>query len=748
MLSLVEDVSTQKQLVDIQNDLMSRLNQLNDRAVMVRSASYDETQTVQLEELKNELGEVNDILEELKQKESKPIKLVLHSDDLKISSVVDQYENLNQLLNETEEQLVDEVAYMTLQSTITKEIQELHYMVNEAWKVESDVNATTSNLQKAVDDLKNGRSHLTALQDAYDKLERIPNTDSLREKAIDEISTLNEQYDNVERNLEDRLDMLNKFDEIVDSVNKQLMDLENNVRELEVPSANCELSIADKGLNDVNELRESLKKLYELKEQLTPLLKPVFTVEDFDNRLSDVNKNFQDWHDDIVKKKQELEAENNLSSLINDFEQTLINAENDFEKLELTMNELKNFRDMILPMVVEKSDRIRDLILPVKTENIEQLYHNVDILTDRYNDLSTRVNDKLNDTMEQENLVDDIQRELDNMEQKADDFLNKYIIPQDLLIAMEDVDQLRSLLDQIPTSAIENITERGLKENLIKKSDAIKNKIKNLLIPLEKDIRKEQELMHDLHEILSTLTSIGDDVIAVDPIIEPSQQLESIGQLAENLRKLKGKVEKLEGRLQSTEGMVKRASVTDDLFGRVVQLQNALDDKKGKLTDRAKLYAITPEISLINESVQNYVNEMEQIPMQTVEEQNAALNELEGKKHQLENLLENIPQGDEGNELREKGCWLLGQLNDILKRLGGAVGEKFAALASFNAIKDEIETQLSSLQAIPTSISNEITISELDNRLQDINVSFFFFCLFISKYFLSFFTIISLLFEI
>lgn len=726
MLSLVEDVSTQKQLVDIQNDLMSRLNQLNDRAVMVRSASYDETQTVQLEELKNELGEVNDILEELKQKESKPIKLVLHSDDLKISSVVDQYENLNQLLNETEEQLVDEVAYMTLQSTITKEIQELHYMVNEAWKVESDVNATTSNLQKAVDDLKNGRSHLTALQDAYDKLERIPNTDSLREKAIDEISTLNEQYDNVERNLEDRLDMLNKFDEIVDSVNKQLMDLENNVRELEVPSANCELSIADKGLNDVNELRESLKKLYELKEQLTPLLKPVFTVEDFDNRLSDVNKNFQDWHDDIVKKKQELEAENNLSSLINDFEQTLINAENDFEKLELTMNELKNFRDMILPMVVEKSDRIRDLILPVKTENIEQLYHNVDILTDRYNDLSTRVNDKLNDTMEQENLVDDIQRELDNMEQKADDFLNKYIIPQDLLIAMEDVDQLRSLLDQIPTSAIENITERGLKENLIKKSDAIKNKIKNLLIPLEKDIRKEQELMHDLHEILSTLTSIGDDVIAVDPIIEPSQQLESIGQLAENLRKLKGKVEKLEGRLQSTEGMVKRASVTDDLFGRVVQLQNALDDKKGKLTDRAKLYAITPEISLINESVQNYVNEMEQIPMQTVEEQNAALNELEGKKHQLENLLENIPQGDEGNELREKGCWLLGQLNDILKRLGGAVGEKFAALASFNAIKDEIETQLSSLQAIPTSISNEITISELDNRLQDINVSFFF----------------------
>uniref|UniRef100_A0A1I7VDT4 Septation ring formation regulator EzrA n=1 Tax=Loa loa TaxID=7209 RepID=A0A1I7VDT4_LOALO len=314
---------------------------------------------------------------------------------------------------------------------------------------------------------------------------------------------------------------------------------------------------------------------------------------------------------------------------------------------------------------------------------------------------------------EQENLLDNIQRELDNIEQKANDFLNKYITSQDLSIAIEDFDQLHSLLDQIPTSAMENITECELRENLLKKADTIKNQIKNLLVPLEKDIRNEQELMHDLHEILCTLTSIGDDVIAVDPITEPSQQLESIG-----------KVEKVEGKLQSSEGMVKRALVTDDLYGRIVQLQNALDDKKRKLTDRAKLYAITPEISLINESVQNYVNEMEQIPLQTVEEQNAALSELEGKKHQLENLLENIPLDDEGNELREKGSRLLGQLNDILKRLAGAVGEKLAALAAFNAIKDEIETQLSSLQAIPMLISDEITISELDNRLHNINDKF------------------------
>ncbi|VDO43269.1 unnamed protein product, partial [Onchocerca flexuosa] len=708
--SLTDDVATEKQLIDMQNDLINRLNKLSDHAIMIRSIPYDETQALRLEELKNELGEVSDTLEQLKQKECKPTKLVLHSDALRIPFVVDQYENLNKLLNETQEQLVNELAHMALQSTINKESEELRYMMDEAYKIESDVNVTTNDLQKAVDNLKNGRSHLEALQDAYDKLEKIPDTDLLREKAIDEISTLNEQYDNIERNLEDRLDMLNKFDEIADNVNEQLMNLENNICKLESPSANCELAIADKGFNDIHNLQKLLEKLDELKEQLIPLLKPVSIVEDFNNRLSDVNKNFQQWYDEIVKKKQELEAENNLSSLINDFEQAIIKAENDFEKLEATTSAVKNFKDTNLPMIVEKSDRIRDLLLPlVKTENNEQLYHNVDVLTDRCSDLSTRVNDKLNHAKEQENLLDDIQQQLDCMEQKADDFLNKYNISQDLSIAMEDVNYLRSLLDQIPTLGMENIIEHGPKENLIKKADTVKMKIKNLLIPLEKDIRKEQELMHDIDEIISKLASISDDIIAVDSNIELSQQLENIAQLAENLRKLRGKVEKLEERLQDSEGMVKRASITDDLFGRVVELQNALDDKKEKLTNRAKLHAIIPEINVINESVQNYINEMEQIPMQTVEEQNAALSELEGKKHQLENLLENIPPGDENNELREKNSYLLEQINNILKRLAGAVGEKLAALATFNAIKDEIETQLSLLQAIPTSISNENT---------------------------------------
>ncbi|VDO29815.1 unnamed protein product [Onchocerca flexuosa] len=63
-----------------------------------------------------------------------------------------------------------ELAHMILQSASNKESQELRYLWMKRTK-ESDVHVTTSDLQKATDNLENGRSHLEALQDAYDKLE-------------------------------------------------------------------------------------------------------------------------------------------------------------------------------------------------------------------------------------------------------------------------------------------------------------------------------------------------------------------------------------------------------------------------------------------------------------------------------------------------------------------------------------------------------------------------------------------------
>uniref|UniRef100_A0A8R1TQT9 Uncharacterized protein n=1 Tax=Onchocerca volvulus TaxID=6282 RepID=A0A8R1TQT9_ONCVO len=74
LLSFTENVSTEKQLVGMQNDLINRLNKLSDRAIM--------------------------------EKECKPMKLVLHSDASRIPSVVDQYENLNRLLNEVQARLL------------------------------------------------------------------------------------------------------------------------------------------------------------------------------------------------------------------------------------------------------------------------------------------------------------------------------------------------------------------------------------------------------------------------------------------------------------------------------------------------------------------------------------------------------------------------------------------------------------------------------------------------------------------
>lgn len=244
-------------------------------------------------------------------------------------------------------------------------------------------------------------------------------------------------------------------------------------------------------------------------------------------------------------------------------------------------------------------------------------------------------------------------------------------------------------------------------------------------MPLEKDVLKEQELLQDIRSALSELTSVGDNVIAIDTEVEPNEQLDNVALLGDKLRQLKGKVEKLEGRLQSPEGLVKRTPLSDDLLARVAQLQDALENKKQELTDRAKLQTLAPEVALITESVQGRLNEIEQSSLQSVDEQSAILQDLESKKQQLESLIGSIPAGSEGDELRERSFWHLEQLNNLLGRFAAAVGDKLAALAAFNATKDEVQTQLSFIEA-PVKVRLEPdSVQAINDRIDELNVSFF-----------------------
>ena len=730
---LAKDFAIQKELVEKEAGISDTLNKISDRAVTLRSSATGDEQTGEVEKLREELSYVGDALNDLQVRENEPIGLVEHSESLRLDALMMQYDNIDRLLNEAKEELVNQLALITVQNKLAREGQKLRGSIEAAQKVEEDTNATVHDLEQAIVDLNEAKVHLDVLQGIHEELVNVPNADDLRLQTMNETAALSEQYDVLCRALGDRCTALKEFNKLADDVSDKLGRFEKDVHEKGPADANADLTVADKLLGDVDVLRKLMERLYELKEELTLLVEPVKVCNDFGDRLSTLNDDVQSWRVQVLDKKQEDEAERNLAMLVNDFEKAVTDAEKSVSKVELSIELLMAIKNLTMPAVLEKCDRVNELILSVKTDRIEQLYNEYDLLRERYNALAKQVEEKLALAKEQSDLTDGIQKKLDEIGHESEQLLNKYVTPQELQVAEEDLERLHVLLEQLPSDELEKVTERQHREQLAKDLENVKGDIKNVLIPLEKEVGKEKDLLRDFREMLTTLTTLGDDVVALDVSEhEPREQLERIAQMAEGLRLLKGKAEKMENRLQvQPEGMVRRAPVADsDLLARVAQLQSALDEKKQYLGDRLKLLSVAPEIINVSEIVQTRIDELQSVPISSTDEQNAALQDLETKKRQLENLLENIPPGTEGDELRERGSGQLSKLNDMLKQLTAAVGEKLAALAAFNATRDEIEAHLSAVGSLAESASlldEEVTVHGLDDRLHHINVSFILF---------------------
>ncbi|KHN86501.1 Nuclear anchorage protein 1 [Toxocara canis] len=705
---LTDDVSKQKELIDEQDAISAKLNQLGDHAVDLPATAGD-AEIANIAEIRQQLVDIRQRLNELQRRREEPIRLVFHPEALEVGSLVGQLENVGRLLNEREERLAAQLAVVALTSTVAKEVAQLRDAIMNAQKAEDDSHADMNELQRAVDELKHARTHLDALKDAYNRIEQSPDTEALRVQMLDEQTTLGENYDAVERALEDRLDNLKRFNEDAADVEKRLSQLDESVREQGAASAEADLSLIDAIIERCNDVRPALDQLADSVQSLCPLVEPASRVDAFSSHQRELGDKLKILRDGVVRIKEECEAVNMLATALADLERVLTDAERGLEQTEGSVSALELFCEIPLRTVADKIALVDEMRSDVVTPKIEQLHQDKQALRERYIRLTERADEKLKGAKQQDELIADIETRLNSIRKEADVLCTKYVHPQDLPTAVEDANRLEALLEQLPEpSLIYHVADLERQEQLAKLLDTIQLSL------------KEQELLRDVRNTFAELTSLGDDVVAIDPESEPTEQLGNVAYLGDSLRRLKANIEKLETRLQSGEGLVKRTSLSEDLSARVAQLQDALENKKQQLTDRAKLHTLAPEIALITESVQGRLNEIEQSPLQSIDEQSATLQDLESKKQQLENLIESIPVGSEGDELRERSFWQLGQLNEMLKRLAAAVGDKLAALAAFNATKDEVQAQLSLIgtpSQVPLDTDSTQAISERINEL-------------------------------
>lgn len=261
------------------------------------------------------------------------------------------------------------------------------------------------------------------------------------------------------------------------------------------------------------------------------------------------------------------------------------------------------------------------------------------------------------------------------------------------------------------------------------------------MIALEKEVSEEVELASDLHDLLSKLNAYSDKVSAIDTY--DTNQLEDIFELTETLRQLKPTISNVEKRLETVSSdMIKHVPTSENLSAYLDELQNLINTKNAELNDHIKIQELSPELDCMKEAIENQANKLENQSTYSIDELNVILLDLETKKHQLEDIIEKIPEGDEALALREQSSLQLGFLNDLLKCLAAKVGNKLAALTRFNAAKDEIDAQLCSIDDNIEDMHSD-SVPLIDENLNHIQV---IFCKLLKSYF--FFSFLSYFFYI
>ncbi|TKR92602.1 hypothetical protein L596_007225 [Steinernema carpocapsae] len=322
-------------------------------------------------------------------------------------------------------------------------------------------------------------------------------------------------------------------------------------------------------------------------------------------------------------------------------------------------------------------------------------------------DMREQTEKAINDAQEQQDLVDSLNDAINLVQSEVDQLREKYTeSPRPLAESLEDSKKLKELLEKLVTVPVADIKIKPEREYLTRLADSVKSSIKELSGPLDTDARKEEDVLKNFNDTLTDLTAVGDAVLAFDPVAPADSaearatQADVVSDLNEKLRQLKSRAENVHKDVeQPSKNIARNPEISkDNLPERVAQLQDELNKKKGDMAKRHVLDNVTPEVVAASDALQKRIDDVEQVPLGSIEDQEKTLNDLEKMKRQLETALEKVPEGPEGDELRARSQWDLSRLNDLLKRLSDAVGDKLAALAAFTATKDDVNAELDKIK--------------------------------------------------
>lgn len=234
---------------------------------------------------------------------------------------------------------------------------------------------------------------------------------------------------------------------------------------------------------------------------------------------------------------------------------------------------------------------------------------------------------------------------------------------------------------------------------------------------LNDEVDEQTKIMEKLRDSLTRLNLIGDEISAL-PTDELDRHIAQMNTIQERLEDLIPTARIVDSAIDRPAKYILRPPVDRPLVERIVELQSILRERHEAATQLVQLKTVTPAINSVNDVLDTMLGQLEQAPVESLESQQAILEDLENNQRRLEQTLSELPPGKEADALRERSQWNLSRLKDWLKRLADAVGDRLAALAAFNATRDHVTRQVADLYNQNTSdASNE---SDIEGRIQQL----------------------------
>lgn len=463
--SLRNDVDSTKRLEMEKDRVVKEFNLIADKAKEVHSLSDNDQKTNQLLVLKKETELLQETLEQLRNNAVQNSQmLVTQIDSLELEPVLENLEELSKLLNNEAKDVTRKLINNAAESKISNKMQIIENAIQKAANVDNDENGTEEDMQLALSTLNNSNSEFTKIEETCNTLNADDSECNLiRNGALERLSKLGEKANALAQSIKDRLETLNDFTKLSNEIESELEEIQQIISEER--AQNSTPAAWENVAAQSEELSKRILTLADYVVNLSPLNQPKLQCENLTNRQKKLAEHAKAAQTAAIAKETLQNEIDEYTKKLNEFKISLHAAKQKQEDLpKMTSNEIEKIQNLTIRPLQKMLSGLQEKEAP--TANLEEeknllaknlllLQHDIELLR--------------KGTFEQENLAQNLEKNITDYETELANMISRYKNSQSLSVAEDDINVLKPIKEAIVALPLADIKDKTICEMLLKR---------------------------------------------------------------------------------------------------------------------------------------------------------------------------------------------------------------------------------------------------------------------------------------